>query len=56
MSKLEFETTVIIKVTRDGKHVGDIKAVKGGWSYFPKGSKSHGDVFPCQLGCMRSLE
>jgi len=33
-----------IKVKLDGKHIGDIKEVDGGYAYFPKGQKGHGDV------------
>ena len=35
-----------ISVILDGKTVGKIKAVGNGWAYFPKGSKSHGDILP----------
>jgi len=37
--------TQITRVHLDGKYIGDIKAAPGGWAYFPKGHKDHGEVF-----------
>jgi len=33
-----------IKVSYEGKHIGNIKEVVRGYAYFPKGSKEHGVV------------
>lgn len=45
-----------IKVYLAGKKAGEIRKVKTGWQYFPKGSKNGGDVFPSKLEAKRSLE
>jgi len=45
-----------VKVLLDNKEVGGIKSVKGGWAYFPKGSKSHGSVFGSILEVKSSIE
>jgi len=37
-------THSIVKL--DGKTVGQIKPVPGGYAYFPKGSKRHGNILP----------
>lgn len=50
---ITFETKV--KVRLDGKYIGDIKSVKGGYQYFPKGSKSGGDIYPRLELCKNSL-
>lgn len=44
------------KVKLEGKIVGAIKQVKGGFQYFPKGSKNGGEVFPLLRDCVRSLQ
>jgi len=46
------ETTVIL----DGKAVGKIKELDGGYQYFPKGSKVGGEVFTHLRLCKDSLE
>lgn len=51
--KFTFDTTVKVKV--DGKYVGDIKSVSGGYQYFPKGIKSGGDVYATLQECKDSL-
>lgn len=33
-----------VKVYNNGKHVGDIKEVSGGFQYFPKGNKTGGEI------------
>lgn len=52
---LFFETFETTKVFLDGKHVGDIKEVGGGFAYFPKGRKDRGEIFPTKCRCMMSL-
>jgi len=37
--------SVKIGVKLDGKVVGEIRGVEGGWQYFPRGQKKGGDVF-----------
>lgn len=51
--KLTFETN--IKVKLDGKYIGDIKSVAGGYQYFPKGSKTGGDIYATIQSCKDSL-
>lgn len=36
--------------------VGRIHPVEGGWQYFPKGSKTGGEVHPTLDACKQSLE
>jgi len=55
---ITYET--IIKVKLDGKVTGTIKSVSShhiddGWQYFPKGSKTGGDVFASLNLCKHSL-
>lgn len=45
-----------IKVFLDKKHVGNIKSVSGGYSYFPKGSKTHGQIYQSVEKVKCSLE
>ena len=40
----------------DGKLVGAIKKVEGGWQYFPKGDKIGGEIFKKISECEDSLE
>ena len=51
-----FESITVIRVKLDKKHVGDIKEVTGGYAYFPKGSKKHGDIFPSQIAVMADVK
>jgi hypothetical protein len=44
------------KVTLDGKYVGNILAVNGGFKYFPKGKPSDAQIFPKLSDCKKSLE
>lgn len=44
-----------LKVKLDGKYVGDIKPVNGGYQYFPKGRNIGGDVYPSIDLCKKSL-
>lgn len=44
------------KVELDGKVVGNIKKVAGGWQYFPKGKKIGGEILPTLLSVQKSLE
>ncbi len=39
-----------------GKVVGEIRPVNGGWQYFPRDSKHGWDVFPSLTECQRSLK
>lgn len=39
----------------DGKRVGTIKRVNGGWQYFPKGQKYGGEIFKNISECEESL-
>lgn len=45
-----------IKVFYDQIHVGDIKPVTGGFAYFPKGSKTHGQTYQSTELVKKSLE
>lgn len=72
MSRLEYEydsrrpdRTVPIKVRLDGKLAGEIRHVlegtpgvnmREGWRYFPKGSRSGGELYSSPLECKQSLE
>lgn len=42
-------------VKLDGKLIGEIKIVKGGYQYYPKGQKRGGEVFPVLSLCKYSL-
>ena len=47
----------IIKVMLDGKYVGNIfKVSNGGYQYFPKGSKTGGDVWTKLYDLKNDLE
>jgi len=46
----------VIKVKLDGRLVGHIKTVVGGFQYFPKGRKSGGEVSPTLNQVKDSLE
>jgi hypothetical protein len=39
----------------EGKLVGQIRYVKEGWQYFPKGSRKGGEVFSNLSDCEKSL-
>ena len=39
----------------DGKYVGKIRRMDGGWQYFPKGDKQGGQVFKKLSECENSL-
>lgn len=45
-----------LKVRLDGKIIGSIHTINGGFQYFPKGSKTGGKLFPSLEACKRSLE
>lgn len=45
-----------VKVFVDGKLSGAIRVVEGGFIYFPKGSRQHGDIFRTVREVQRSLE
>ncbi len=45
-----------ITVTLDKKVVGEIRHVKGGFQYFPKGGKTGGEVSDTVAKVKRSLE
>jgi len=49
----EIEETIVYL---DGKKVGIIKRVIGGYQYFPKGSKKGGEVFFLLSSVKKSLE
>jgi hypothetical protein len=60
MSRIEYQYTegrkdVPIAVRIDGKILGDIKPVEGGWQYVPRGSKVGGDIFATISQVQRSL-
>ena len=44
-----------ITVILDGKVIGIIKEVIGGFCYFPKGSKTGGEIFTTIAACKSSL-
>lgn len=51
MRKITYElfntSPYLTSVFLDGKHVGNIRAVGGGYAYYPRnGRGSHGEVFP----------
>ena len=43
------------EVFLDGKHIGTIKKVKDGWSYFSEIQKTNGPVFKKRSICKKSL-
>ncbi len=45
-----------IPVRLDGKRVGTIKPVKGGWQYFPLSHKKGGEIFETVDEVQKSLE
>jgi len=45
-----------IQVRQDGKIIGEIRKVSGGFQYFPKGHKEGGDIFSTLLAVKKSLE
>lgn len=47
------KTTLTVKL--EGKIVGHIKQVAGGYQYFPKGNKYGGEIFASKIDCMNSL-
>ena len=53
---LTYEQSVTVKL--DGKVIGTIKTVAGGYQYFPKGHgvKWAGDVYETLEACKTSLE
>jgi hypothetical protein len=44
-----------IKVRLDGRQVGEIRKVEGGYQYFPKGQRTGGPVLPTVTAVQRSL-
>lgn len=54
MLTFELKSRIIVKLAK--KIVGEIKTVKGGYQYFPKGSKTGGEVYKSLDSCMKSLE
>lgn len=44
-----------VLVRLDGRVVGEIRPVEGGWQYVPKGAKEGGEIFVTLGGCQRSL-
>jgi hypothetical protein len=55
--RLDFRNVTATKITvlLDGKKVGFINKVEGGWQYAPVGSKVKGEVFHDIADCKRSL-
>ena len=45
-----------VKVKLDGRLIGEIRPVKGGYMYFVKNTKYKGDVYPTIRACQKSLE
>ncbi len=45
-----------LRVRLDGRIIGEICKVKGGYQYFPKGQKIGGEVFVAVTLVQRSLE
>ncbi len=45
-----------IPVKFDGKKVGTIKPVEGGWQYFPLNHKQGGEIYPTIQLVQKSLE
>lgn len=48
--------STIIEVRLDGKLIGHIREVAGGWAYFPRRGKLHGDKYATLAACKLSLE
>jgi len=44
-----------LKVRVDGRIVGEIRKVEGGFQYFPKGQKTGGEIFKSVSAVQRSL-
>lgn len=44
-----------LRVRQDGKIIGEIRKVDSGFQYFPKGSKSGGDILHSVTAVQRSL-
>ena len=44
-----------LKVRLDGRIIGEICKVEGGYQYFPKGQKVGGNIFPSIDDVQRSL-
>jgi hypothetical protein len=49
-------TEIYEQVRLDGPLVGEIRKVKGGFQYFPKGQKEGGEIFKTKQAVYRSLE
>ena len=45
-----------LKVKLDGKHCGEIRKVKDGFQYYPKGEKNGGDIFAGISAVQNSLQ
>ena len=45
-----------LKVSLDGKIVGEIRKVPTGYQYFPKGQKTGGEIFTTVTKVQKSLE
>jgi len=45
-----------LKVRLDGRHIGEIRKVAGGYQYFPKGKNYGGDILPTVGDVQQSLE
>lgn len=45
-----------VSVRIDGKVVGEIRKVEGGYQYFPKGHSKGGEILPSMLAVKRTLE
>jgi len=61
MSEITYHQTtdcriLSIRVYSGGLRVGTIRAVEGGFRYFPKGSKVGGEVFTTIAAVKQSLE
>lgn len=62
MSNITYSEQTTVTVKLDGRVIGHIKSQLWqsgrtfGYCYFPKGSKTGGDVFPTLAACKASLE
>lgn len=45
-----------VKVKLNGRIIGHIKSVEGGWQYFPKGQKKGGEISKSMMKVQLSLE
>lgn len=54
MSDFLYETQVIVKM--DEKISGTIKSIGGGFAYFPKNSKDHGEILKSIEAVKATLE